>query len=183
MKSVEIYTDGSCEPNPGPGGWGYVILENGYEDFTDYGGAIDTTNNRMEIMAVIEAMNQFEYPVEATIYSDSKYVVNGITSWVDGWERNNYKDGTIKNRDLWMLISDHKTAHNIKAKWVPAHMGVKYNEQADRLAEKGRLQLGGVSRVEPNVRTGIYIDVNNHDRKDVARLKKYLKRNKWEYTS
>ena len=136
-RHAEIYTDGACEPNPGPGGWGYVILEEEETNVTGSGGNLDTTNNQMELTAVIEALNQFEEPISATILSDSQYVVNGINIWLNGWVKNNFKKGKVKNRDLWEQLLDYKRTHDLVAVWVHSHVGIKYNERADSLATYG----------------------------------------------
>jgi len=188
MRKVKIYTDGGCDPNPGPGGWGYVILD-GENKITDFGGDPDTTNNRMEITAVLEAMKTYKEPVMATVYSDSKYVVNSINSWLSRWIHNDFKDNTIKNAILWKEMWELMKVHRISAYWVKGHSGIKYNEMADKLATKGRLKGIGVEPPpEPEEpKLGVYttavleIPISFSRAGELDRLIKYLKRKKWDY--
>lgn len=188
MRKIKIYTDGGCDPNPGPGGWGYVILD-GEHKITDFGGDTDTTNNRMEITAVLEALKTFDVPVEATIYSDSKYVVNSINAWLARWIKSNFKEGTIKNEELWRQMWDILQFHKVYAYWVKGHAGIELNEEADRLATKGRLKAIGVEpppereipETDPHVTAVIEIPVSFSRAGDLDRLIKYLKRKKWKY--
>lgn len=134
MGKFIIYTDGACVPNPGDGGWGFVIVDrNG--DIKRYGGDKNTTNNRMELIAVIKALDYFSTPQNILIYSDSQYVVNGFNSWMHTWKK---KGKTMKNPDLWNRLMRLKEFHNkVKACWVRGHNGNKYNEIADDLSVIG----------------------------------------------
>ncbi len=136
MKQMEIFTDGSCKNNGLPhsyGGWGYIIMTPEIE-VEGYGGEKPTTNNRMEIKAVLEALSQVEEPHIITVYSDSQYVVNSINTWLDGW----IKKGKIKkNMDMWFEMHEHKQKHEIKAVWVKGHNDDYYNERCDVLANLG----------------------------------------------
>lgn len=135
-KIVEIFTDGACSGNPGPGGYGSLLR---YGDVTKEisGCALETTNNRMEMMAVIEALRQLKRPCRITVYTDSKYVMQGMTEWVSGWLRRNWINSQKKpvlNRDLWEKILELSKAHKIEWKWVQGHAGHPENERCDRLA-------------------------------------------------
>lgn len=136
---IEIYTDGACSGNPGPGGWGVLIQENGEEQRLS-GGEPDTTNNRMELMAAIEALNHFSEGTDLTIYTDSQYVKNGVTTWIEGWKRNGWKTAArkpVKNQDLWQRLDTLAAARKVTWKWVKGHAGDPGNEEADRLARVG----------------------------------------------
>lgn len=144
--SFEAYTDGACSGNPGPGGWGAVILNDGKE-LTLNGAEKNTTNNRMEMMAAIQV---FKTVLEKsscrniTIHTDSRYVKDGVTSWVATWKKNGWMTSNktpVKNKDLWILLDDYMQKLNIEWKWVPGHAGVKYNELADTLARKAIIYL------------------------------------------
>lgn len=134
---IEIYTDGACSGNPGRGGWGAVLLYKGHEKKIS-GFAKDTTNNRMELAAVIEALKAIKKSsAEITIYTDSKYVQNGITGWIHSWKKNNWRNSSkkpIKNVDLWQQLDEESSKHNIDWQWVKGHSGNKYNDIADELA-------------------------------------------------
>ncbi len=134
---LEIYTDGACSGNPGRGGWGAVLLYKGHEKKIS-GFAKDTTNNRMELAAVIEALKAIKKSsAEITIYTDSKYVQNGITGWIHSWKKNNWRNSSkkpIKNVDLWQQLDEESSKHNIDWQWVKGHSGNKYNDIADELA-------------------------------------------------
>lgn len=134
--SIEIYTDGACSGNPGPGGWGSVLLYNGHRKELS-GGENDTTNNRMELMAVIRAMQALKRPCEVTINTDSIYVMKGITEWIDNWKARNWKTASkkpVKNVDLWKELESALESHKVNWKWVKGHSGVPENERADELA-------------------------------------------------
>lgn len=136
---IEIYTDGACSGNPGPGGWGVLIDDNGNPRRMS-GGERETTNNRMELMATIEALNSFPEGTELTIYTDSQYVKNGITSWISSWKRNGWKTAAkkpVKNQDLWENLDALAETRNVTWKWVKGHAGHPGNEEADRLAREG----------------------------------------------
>ena len=136
---VEIYTDGACRGNPGPGGWG-VLLIAGKHRKTMHGGEDNTTNNRMELTAVIEALHALNGERDVTLYTDSKYVLDGINSWIDGWKSRGWKTAAkkpVKNQDLWEALDTARDKHNIKWVWVKGHAGIAGNEEADELANKG----------------------------------------------
>ena len=134
--SIEIYTDGACSGNPGPGGWGSVLLYNGHRKELS-GGEAETTNNRMELMAVIRAMEALKRPCEVTIHTDSTYVMKGMTEWIHAWKARNWKTASkkpVKNVDLWQELEAALAGHTVKWKWVKGHRGVPENERADELA-------------------------------------------------
>lgn len=136
MKHVEIFTDGSCKGNPGPGGWG-AILRFGEHEKELSGGDIDTTNNRMEMLAAINALNMLIEPCSVTLWTDSKYVMDGITRWVDGWKRNGWKTASkkpVRNADLWHELIAATANHEVEWQWVKGHAGHPENERADQLA-------------------------------------------------
>ncbi|MBE7635586.1 ribonuclease HI [Sneathiella sp. P13V-1] len=136
---VIIYTDGACSGNPGPGGWGAILEFNG-KSKEICGGEPETTNNRMELTAAIEALNCLKRSSEVLLHTDSKYVMDGITKWMHGWKRNNWKTAAkkpVKNQDLWMALDDAIRSHDIEWKWVKGHAGINGNEKADELANKG----------------------------------------------
>ena len=138
-KKVQIYTDGACRGNPGVGGWGASLQYNGTKKEI-YGGELETTNNRMELTAVIEALKLLKEPAELTINSDSKYVLSGINEWLPNWKKRNWKTAgnkPVKNVDLWQQLDTLTQPHNIKWVWVKGHSGNPGNERADALANKG----------------------------------------------
>ena len=133
---IDIYTDGACSGNPGKGGWG-VYIENKGEIKQLNGSELKTTNNRMELTAVIKALEYFEKGENINLYTDSKYVMDGITTWIKKWKKNNWKTSQkqpVKNRDLWEILDFLKDSHNISWKWVKGHENNHGNEQADFLA-------------------------------------------------
>ncbi len=133
---VEIFTDGACLGNPGPGGWGAILRWNGHERELS-GGAADTTNNRMELMAAIAALEAMKRPVHAVITTDSSYVRDGITRWIHGWRRNGWKTSAkqpVKNSDLWLRLDSALAPHQVEWLWTRGHSGHPENERADRLA-------------------------------------------------
>ena len=136
---VTIHTDGACSGNPGPGGWGAVLQYNDHvKDLT--GGAADTTNNRMELMAAIEALNSLKRTCAVDMFTDSKYVKDGLTSWIHNWKRNGWKTSAkkpVKNADLWKELDAAVQRHDIKWHWVKGHAGDEWNERADQLANEG----------------------------------------------
>jgi ribonuclease HI len=139
MKIVNIYTDGACRGNPGKGGWG-AVLEYGGKSKEIYGGDFSTTNNKMELKAVIEALRLLTEPCKVTLTTDSKYVIQGITEWISGWKKNNWKNSSkqdVKNKDLWIELDNCIEDHNIVWQWVKGHSGHEGNERADELANKG----------------------------------------------
>ncbi|GAC78848.1 MULTISPECIES: ribonuclease HI [Gordonia] len=144
-KTVEISTDGACLGNPGPGGWG-AILRYGDVEKEISGSEPDTTNNRMELMAAIKALNALTRPSTVILYTDSSYVRNGITKWVAGWVRNGWKTASkqpVKNADLWQDLIDAEDKHTVEWRWVKGHAGDKYNEIADTLATSAARALKG----------------------------------------
>ncbi len=136
---VILFTDGACRGNPGPGGWG-VYLEYDGSRKNLYGFAPETTNNRMEMTAVIEGLKALKRPCHIDLNTDSKYVLQGITEWMAGWKKNGWKTAAkkpVKNVDLWQLLDNEASRHNIKWNWVKGHSGVHGNEIADQLANQG----------------------------------------------
>jgi ribonuclease HI len=136
LPAVEIYTDGACKGNPGPGGWGAILRSNGRERELS-GGESPTTNNRMELMAAIEALNALKKPCHVQLYTDSNYVRDGITRWIHGWRRNGWKTADrkpVKNAELWHALLDACEPHRIDWHWVKGHSGHPENERADALA-------------------------------------------------
>ncbi len=136
---IEIYTDGACSGNPGPGGWGAILRSGGTEKEL-YGGEPLTTNNRMEMTAVIEALRALKRPVEARVHTDSQYVQKGISEWIHGWKRRGWKTAAkepVKNEDLWRELDRLAAAHRIEWVWVRGHAGHAENERADELARRG----------------------------------------------
>jgi ribonuclease HI len=141
--SVEIYTDGACKGNPGPGGWGVLLRHNGKEK-TLYGGELHTTNNRMELMAAIKGLETLTRPCEVTLYTDSQYLKKGMMEWLYAWKKNgwrNSKKEPVKNADLWMLLDGLASKHHIKWHWVKGHSGHEENDLADALANQGIEEL------------------------------------------
>ena len=138
MDEVIIYTDGACSGNPGPGGWGALLLSGTHEKEMS-GGEPSTTNNRMELMAVIEALNALKKPVRAVVYTDSQYVQKGISEWIHGWKRKGWKTAggdPVKNVDLWKALDADAGVHQVEWKWVKGHAGHPENERVDRLARE-----------------------------------------------
>jgi ribonuclease HI len=137
--NVELYTDGACKGNPGPGGWG-VLLRYGDKEKELYGGEPNTTNNRMELMAVIEGLKALSRSCDVILTTDSKYVMQGINDWLAGWKRNGWKTAAkkpVKNQDLWQLLDEQCARHQIEWRWVKGHAGHAENERADELANRG----------------------------------------------
>ena len=137
---VNLYTDGACKGNPGPGGWGVVIIKNGKPVDEIYGGETNTTNNRMELLAVIHGLNQIEKADMVRVNTDSMYVKNGITSWINKWVENGWKTAAKKdvaNKDLWLKLQSIVETRKITWNWVRGHSGDAGNERADFLANKG----------------------------------------------
>lgn len=136
---AEIFTDGACSGNPGPGGWGALLRWGGKEKEL-FGGEKDTTNNRMELTAVIRALESLKRPVKVRLHTDSTYVMQGITKWIHGWKKNGWKTSAkepVKNEDLWRALEEAVQRHDIEWKWVKGHAGHPENERADALANKG----------------------------------------------
>ena len=136
---VEIWTDGACSGNPGPGGWG-VLMRHGANQKELSGGEPDTTNNRMELRAAIEALNALKKPCEVHLHTDSQYVKGGVTGWIHNWKRNGWKTSDkkpVKNEDLWRELDAATARHTIHWHWVKGHAGHPENERADELARSG----------------------------------------------
>lgn len=144
MKEVKLYTDGACSGNPGPGGYGAILIFNGKEKEIS-GGEKETTNNKMEIMAVLEGLKMLKEPCEVTVYSDSAYVVNSIDKgWIYGWKKNNWKKSdksTVKNIELWEEMLKLMNIHKVKFVKVKGHSDNEYNNRCDALAVKARENL------------------------------------------
>ena len=153
---VELFTDGACQGNPGPGGWG-VLLRYGTREKELWGGEPQTTNNRMELMAVIQALEALRRPVHARVTTDSQYVRQGVTQWLARWKRNGWQTSqrqAVKNRDLWERLDQALAGHQVDWHWVRGHAGHAENERADRLA-KGAIpsrQTAGSARRPPRPR-------------------------------
>ncbi len=142
---VEIWTDGACKGNPGPGGWG-ALLRCGHHEKTLYGGESLTTNNRMELLAVIQALGVLKRPSRIILHTDSQYVQKGITEWLSGWKQRGWKTASkqpVKNADLWRTLDALSQRHQIEWRWVRGHAGDAGNEAADRLANLGAAQAAG----------------------------------------
>lgn len=139
MSDVELYTDGACRGNPGPGGWG-VLLRSGSSERELCGGERQTTNNRMELIAVIRGLEALKRPCRVTVVTDSVYVMKGITEWLDGWRRRGWRTASrkpVKNRDLWEALDAALARHDVRWQWVKGHAGHPGNERADALANRG----------------------------------------------
>ena len=144
MTPVEIATDGACKGNPGPGGWGAIIRSGTHEKELS-GGEPLTTNNRMELMAAIQALNALTRPCKVTLSTDSRYVMDGLTKWIKGWLRNGWKTADkkpVKNAELWQALLKAAEPHQIEWKWVKGHAGHPDNERADTLASDAALVAG-----------------------------------------
>ena len=142
---LTIYTDGACSGNPGPGGWGAILMFGEHRKELN-GGERDTTNNRMELLAAIEALEALKRPSSVDLYTDSAYVKNGITSWIHGWKRNGWKTADkkpVKNVELWQRLDAALVAHNVSWHWVKGHAGHPENERADELAREGMAPFKG----------------------------------------
>ncbi|MFC3098574.1 ribonuclease HI [Alteraurantiacibacter palmitatis] len=144
MKRVDIFTDGACKGNPGPGGWG-VLLRMGRHEKEMAGGEAQTTNNRMEMTAVIRALNALIEPCEVTIHTDSRYVIDGMTKWIDGWKKRGWVNASkqpVKNADLWHDLIEATQRHRVSWEWVRGHSGHPENERVDRLASDAADEAG-----------------------------------------
>ncbi len=139
MDKVVIYTDGACKGNPGPGGWGALLIAGEHKKEL-FGGELNTTNNRMELKAVIEALSALKRPCEVVVHTDSQYVQKGISEWIHGWKSRGWKTASkepVKNVDLWQALDAAQSTHSIQWRWVRGHAGHDGNERADRLANMG----------------------------------------------
>ena len=135
MEEVVVYTDGGCQPNPGIGGWGAVLIAGGARKELS-GGAKESTNNRMELTAAVEALNALKRPCRVHLHTDSEYVKKGITEWMTNWKKRNWRtrSGPVKNKDLWVALDEAIQRHEIRWAWVRGHSGVEENERCDELA-------------------------------------------------
>ena len=139
MEKIDIYTDGACKGNPGPGGWG-AMLRTGEHEKELCGGEANTTNNRMELKAVIEALTSLNRPCTVVVHTDSQYVQKGISEWIHGWKARGWKTAAkapVKNVDLWQALDAAQARHTIEWRWVRGHAGHEGNERADALANRG----------------------------------------------
>ncbi|MBV1872845.1 MAG: ribonuclease HI [Gammaproteobacteria bacterium] len=139
MKVVEVFSDGACRGNPGPGGWG-ALLRFGDTEKSMFGGVAHTTNNRMELTAALEALNSLTEPCKVTLTTDSQYVRKGITQWIQGWKARGWKTAArkpVKNQDLWEALDAAIQAHEVEWLWIKGHSGHRENEIADQLANRG----------------------------------------------
>jgi ribonuclease HI len=139
LKKLDIFTDGACRGNPGPGGWG-ALLRYGDVERELYGGEAQTTNNRMELQAAIEALKKLSEPCTVNLTTDSVYVKSGITSWLEGWKKKGWKTAArkpVKNIDLWQALDEQNQRHEVSWHWVKGHSGHVENERADQLANRG----------------------------------------------
>lgn len=140
---VDIWTDGACKGNPGPGGWG-ALLRFGEHEKTLYGGELNTTNNRMELLAVIKALEALKKPCNVALHTDSSYVQKGMTEWIHGWKQRQWRNAAkkpVKNADLWQILDELASKHKISWHWVKGHAGDPGNECADELANQGVAEL------------------------------------------
>ena len=147
MKQVIIFTDGACRGNPGPGGWG-ALLRYGATEKTLFGGEPDTTNNRMELMAAISALEALTRPSRIVIVTDSAYVKNGVSQWIHGWKRNGWRTADrkpVKNVELWQRLDQAQARHQVEWRWIKGHAGHAENERADELAGLGAREAAGVA--------------------------------------
>ena len=145
MKTIDIFTDGACKGNPGPGGWG-AILRMGNHEKELSGGEADTTNNRMEMTAVIRALKALNEPCAVTIHTDSRYVIDGMTKWIEGWKRKGWLNASkqpVRNQDLWHDLIEAVLHHQIERQWIKGHDGHPENERADQLASDAALSVQG----------------------------------------
>jgi ribonuclease HI len=143
MKKVELFTDGACKGNPGPGGWG-ALLRLGKHEKELTGGELDTTNNRMEMMAAIRGLNALIEPCQVEVFTDSKYLVDGITKWVEGWKKRGWVNASkkpVRNADLWHELIELTGRHEVNWNWVKGHAGHAENERVDRLASDAAEQV------------------------------------------
>jgi ribonuclease HI len=145
LKHIEIFTDGACKGNPGPGGWGALLRFNGVEKEL-CGGETETTNNRMELLAAIKGLEALKEHCEVDLTTDSTYVRKGITEWIEGWKAKGWKTASkkpVKNQDLWQQLEELSQRHDVRWHWVKGHAGHRENEIADQLANRGIESLSG----------------------------------------
>lgn len=144
---VTIFTDGACKGNPGPGGWGAILISGGHRKDL-WGGEAGTTNNRMELMAAIQALEALKKPCAVELHTDSTYVLKGITEWMAGWKARGWKTGDkkpVKNEDLWKRLDQARLRHDVTWRWVKGHAGHELNEHADALANRGVDEILGTA--------------------------------------
>ena len=147
MKTVVIYTDGACKGNPGPGGWGAILIHGRHEKEMS-GFEAQTTNNRMELMAVIMALEALKEPCSVSLHADSQYVLKGINEWIGGWKARGWKTADkkpVKNDDLWMRLEEARASHTVRWHWVMGHAGHPLNERADQLANEAIAAANGAA--------------------------------------
>jgi ribonuclease HI len=143
LAQVRIYTDGGCDPNPGPGGWGAVLVAEGKQRELS-GAERSTTNNRMELTAAIKALRALKSPCAVELYTDSSYVSKGMTEWLSGWQRRNWRRANgqpVENQDLWQALAKEAQRHQVTWHWVRGHRGIPLNERADALVHEARQKL------------------------------------------
>lgn len=148
VSHVDIYTDGACSGNPGPGGWGAILRYGGHEKELS-GGEPLTTNNRMELMAAIAALESLKRPVAAELHTDSQYLRNGITQWIHGWKKNGWRTADrkpVKNMELWQRLDAAVARHKVAWKWIKGHAGHEFNERADELARQAIGRIAGAAK-------------------------------------
>ena len=144
---VVVHTDGACRGNPGPGGWG-AVLHSGSSEKELWGGDLNTTNNRMELMGAIGALEALNKPCRVELHTDSQYVMKGITQWISGWKARGWKTADkspVKNVDLWQRLDAARARHTVDWRWIKGHAGHEFNERADELARRGMLEVLGES--------------------------------------
>jgi ribonuclease HI len=149
--TVTIYTDGGCRPNPGPGGWGALLMYKGHEREL-WGGEPHTTNNRMELMAAIAALETLKWRCRVELYTDSQYLKNGITAWIRGWKAKGWKtaqNDPVKNADLWQRLDEANNRHEVVWNWVRGHDGQAENERAHNLAQRGIQEQEAAAKEKP----------------------------------
>ncbi|MBF0450915.1 MAG: ribonuclease HI [Candidatus Magnetomorum sp.] len=179
-KKIEIYTDGACNPNPGPGGWGVVILYPNQEIPVEMnGGEANTTNNQMELMASIKGLESFTEPQEnIVLYTDSKYIRKGITQWIDIWKKNGWQTTekkSVKNESLWKRLDTIAQKHQVTWKWVKGHAGNQWNERADELARKGIPKVSKILPLDDQAAIHIFTGVSFLTKEKIGGWASYLR--------
>lgn len=177
MKKVELYTDGACSGNPGPGGFAAILFFEGNEKVIS-GGEKETTNNRMELMAVIEGLSSLNEPCEVELYTDSKYVQQAITlGWIEDWEKRGWKrkTGPLLNLELWQRLNELLKKHRVTARWVEGHAGVELNERADKIAVLERDKAAGKQAVPEPKKEEEQLTRTEELEREIEELKERLK--------